>query len=101
MSKKMQARVVEVCVEYRYVWSKKTKPPLMQMQEEGKNMYDVRKDLGVLTVRGKVEKRVLERIGHVMRMGDERLMKQCVLGWMWELEGHEKPQGRRRKTVLY
>ena len=62
MSKKMQARVVEVCVEsallfdcqvrvwqvrelnrmqrfldriYRHVWSKKTKPPLIQMQEEG------------------------------------------------------------------
>ena len=25
---------------YRYVWSKKTKPPLIQMQEEGKNMSD-------------------------------------------------------------
>lgn len=23
---------------YRYVWSRKTKPPLVQMQEEGRNM---------------------------------------------------------------
>ena len=64
MSKKMQARVVETCgigaaVDclvrvwcvgelkrmqsfmdriYRYVWSRKTKPPLVQMQEEGRNM---------------------------------------------------------------
>ena len=32
---------------YRRIWSRKTKPPLMQMQEEGKNMADVRRDLGV------------------------------------------------------
>ena len=128
MSKRMQARVVETCVEsallfdcqvrvwyvremnrlqkfmdriYRYVWSRKTKPPLIQMQEEGKNMFDVRRDLGVTTIRVKVEKRVLERIGHVMRMGDERLTKQAVLGWMEELEKFEKPKGRSRKTVLY
>ena len=128
MSKKMQARVVEVCVEstllfdcqvrvwyvgelnrmqrfmdriYRYVWSRKTKPPLIQMQEEQKNMFDVRKELGVSTVRGKVEKRVLERIGHVMRMDDERMTKICVLGWMEELENFEKAPGRRRKTILY
>ena len=98
MSKKTQARIVETCVEggvlfdcqvrvwqvreigklqsfvdrcYRYVWSRKTGPPLMQMQREGKNMADVRKDLGVKTLRWKIEKRVLERIGHVIRMGDE------------------------------
>ena len=97
MLKKMQAKLVEACVEtsllfdcqirvwyvkelnrmqrfmdriYRYVWSRKMKPPLIQMQEEAKNMFDVRKELGVSTVRWKVEKKVLERIGHVMRMGD-------------------------------
>ena len=78
MSKKMQARVVEACVEscllfdcqvrvwqvkevkklqgmvdgcYRWVWSRKTMPPLVQMQVEGKNMADVRRELGVRTIR--------------------------------------------------
>ena len=128
MSKRMQARIVETCVEssllfdcqvrvwqvrelnrmqrfmdriYRYVWSRKTKPPLIQMQDESKNMFDVRKELGVMSVRWKVEKRVLERVGHVMRMDDSRLTKVCVLGWMEALEDHGKAPGKCRKTVLY
>ena len=64
-------------------------------------MYDVRRELGVSTVRWKVKKRVLERIGHVMRMGDDRLTKQCIVGWMEELEKFDKPQGRSRKTFPY
>ena len=44
-------------------------------------MFDVRRSLGVKSVSVKVEKRVLERIGHVMRMGNERLTKAVVLGW--------------------
>ena len=107
MSKRMQARVVEcgslrrncvacstvkcACVKEvnrlrrfmdrinRYLWSRKTKPPLFQMQEEGKNMFDVRKELGVLTMRWKLKKRVLERIGHVMRMDDSRMTKASLL----------------------
>ena len=86
---------------YRYIWSSKKKPPLIEMQELGKNMWDVRKELGVKSVRGKVEERVLERIGHVMRMDDSRTTKACILGWMKELENYEKPAGRRRKTLLY
>ena len=128
MSKKMQARVVEACVEscllfdcqvrvwqvkemkklqsfvdrcYRFVWSRKTGPPLMQMEREKKNMADVRKELGVRSLRWKIEKRVLERIGHVMRMSDSRMTKAVILGWMKELERWEKPKGRRRKTVSY
>ena len=53
------------------------------------------------SVRLKVEKRVLERIGHVMRMGDDRLVKSIVLGWWEELEEVDRVPGRRRKTVLY
>ena len=64
-------------------------------------MYDVRKDLGVASLRLKVEKRVLERIGHVFRMEDDRMTKACVLGWMEELENHEKAPGRSKKTVPY
>ena len=128
MSKRMQARIVEACVEstvlfdcqartwqigeikklqsmmdkrYRQIWSRGTGPPLMQMQQEGKNMFDVRKDLGVKSLRCKIEKRVLERIGHVMRMKDDRIVKVTVLGWMEDLEATEKLPGKKRKTILY
>ena len=127
ISKRLQARIVEACVEstllfdchvrtwrvaelrkmqsfmdrcFRFVWRKGNEPPLRQMQREGKNMADVRKELGVMPVRWKVEKRVLERIGHVMRMGDDRLVKAVVLGWVEQLERYPKTRGSKRKTVL-
>ena len=56
---------------YRYVWSDKKGPPLMQMQREGKKMFDVKRELGVHSLRWNIEKRILERIGHVMRMKDQ------------------------------
>ena len=128
MSKRWQARVVEACVEssllydcqarvwykkeeralqswidrcYRYVWSGGRGQPLRRMQAQGENMVDVRRRLGVRSVAVKIEKRVLERIGHVMRMGDERVTKTVVLGWYEGLEGRRKMGGRKRKTVLY
>jgi hypothetical protein len=128
LSKRIQARIVEACVEsallfdcsvrtwwvadikrlqswvdrcYRHVWSNKREPPLMQMERENTNMQDVRNQLGVRSVRWKVEKRVLERIGHVMRMDDGRITKAAVLGWFGELEEWRKMGGRKRKTVLY
>ena len=63
-------------------------------------MADVRKELGVKSIRWKIEKRVLERIGHVMRM-DDRMTKAVVLGWLGELENWEKMPGNKRKTVFY
>ena len=128
LSKRTQARVVEACAEstmlfdcqartwqireikklqssmdrmYRHVWSRKHKQPLRQMQEEGKNMQDVRNELGVKSVRYKIEKRCLERIGHVMRMDDERKVKGVVLGWLEDLEEAPKMKGKKRKTVLF
>ena len=128
ISKRLQGRIVEACVEstllfdchvrtwriseinrlqkqvdraYRSVWSSGNEPPLMQMQREGKNMADVRKDLGVMSVRWKTEKRVLERVGHVMRMEDGRMVKAVVLGWVEQLERWEREKGSRKKTVLY
>ena len=62
-------------------------------------MADIRAELKI--IRWKVEKRVLERIGHVMRMDDERMTKAMVLGWMEDLEKWEKKPGKTRKTVLY
>ena len=128
LSKRMQARIVEACVEsgllfdcavrtwwvadtkrlqswidrcYRYIWSNHREPPLRQMQREGTNMQDVRNMLGVRSVRWKVEKRVLERIGHVLRMEEGRITKAAVFGWYGELEEWRKVPGRKRKTVLY
>ena len=128
ISKKLQAKVVEASVEssmlfdcqartwrvkeirrlqsmvdkaYRYIWSDKKKPPLVQMQEEGVNMVDVRKALGVKSVRWKIEKRVYERIGHVLRMEDGRTVKSVVFGWLKNLESRERVRGSKRKTVLY
>ena len=128
LPKKVQARVVESCVEntllfdcavqtwrqselrklqscmdkkYRTIWSRGTGPPLIQMQTEHKNMYDVRRELGVKSVRYKVEKRVLERIGHIMRMDDDRTAKAAVLGWLEDLEPLPKLPGKKRKTLLY
>lgn len=128
MSKRCQARVAEACVEssllydcqarmwykkeidrmqrwmdkcYRYVWSDRNGPPLRQMEARGVNMWDVRRMLGVKSLRWKIEKRVLERIGHVVRMGNERLTKAAVFGWYEGLEGTEKMRGKKRKTVLY
>jgi hypothetical protein len=102
MSKSRQARIVEACIEstllfdcqtrtwqiselnklqsvmdrkYRYIWSRQNKPPLIQMQEEHKNMQDVRNELNVKSVRWKVEKRVLERLGH----DSELKCSKCVL----------------------
>lgn len=128
LSKRWQARVVEACVEssllydcqarmwykkdvkrlqkwmdkcYRYVWSDRNGEPLRQMSERGVNMYDVRRMLGVKSVEWKIERRVLERIGHVMRMKNDRVTKAMVLGWWERLEGEGKMKGRKRKTVLY
>ena len=82
---------------YRYVWSNRNGEPLRQMQESGVNMQDVRVCLGVKSVRWKIEKRVLERIGHVVRMGNDRLTKAMVLGWYEGLEGKNKNWGERGK----
>ena len=128
LSKRWQARAVQACVKcsvlydyharvwykrelkevqkwmdkcYRYVWSDRNSQPLRQMSERGVNMVDVRERLGVKSVTWKVEKKVLERIGHVLRIGNKRLTKAMVLGWYERLEGRSKMIGRKKKTVLY
>ena len=74
---------------------------LLEMQEKHVNMQDVRNQLGVKSVKWKVEKRVLERVGHVFRLGDDRMVKAATLGWVRDLEGVKKVPGKKRKTVLY
>ena len=121
LSKRWQARIVQACVEsallfdcqarvwwkkdvmrlqkwmdkcWRYVWSNRNREPLRQIQVRGENMYDVRARLGVKSVQWKIETRVLERVGHVMRMKDESLTKVAVLGWYKKLEGVSKAPGK-------
>ena len=128
LSKMWQGRIVQACVEssllydcqarvwykrdvnklqrwmdkcYRYVWSDRNGEPLRQMADRHMNMTDVRQRLGIKSVEWKIERRVLERIGHVMRMENDRLTKAVVLGWWEGLEGRGKMAGRKRKTVLY
>ena len=128
LSKRWQARIVQACVEsslmydcqarvwykrdmkklqswmdkcYRYVWSDRNGAPLRQMQERHLNMSDVRERLNVRSIECKIEKRVLERIGHVLRKGNENLTKVAVLGWYERLEEYEKCAGKKRKTVLF
>ena len=93
-TKKLQ-QTVDKC--YRHIWSRKNKPPTMEMQEKEVNMYDLRKELGVNPIRSKIEKRSLERLGHIMRMEDDRTMKAAALGWMEELENVEKTPGKSQK----
>ena len=128
LSMRWQASIVQACVEsallfdcqarvwwkkdvmrlqkwmdkcWRYVRSNRNGEPLRQMQVRGENMYDVRARLGAKSVQWKIEKRVLERVGHVMRMKDDSLSKVAVLGWYKKLEGVSKSPGKKRKTVLY
>ena len=128
MSKKIQARVIEACVEstmlfdchvrtwrkgeikklqsfadkcYRHIWAKKNMAPLREMQAKHVNMQDIRTELGIKSLDSKIEKRVLERIGHIMRMDDDRLVKATTLGWIEELENIDKVPGKKNKTVTY
>ena len=64
-------------------------------------MQDIRTEFGIGTIRLKIEKRCLERLGHLMRMEDDRLVKSVTFGWMEELESVEKVPGKKRKTVLF
>ena len=98
-----EIKKLQSCMDkkYRQIWARGNCPPLVQMQTEHKNMYDVRRELDIKSIRYKIEKRVLERIGHVMRMDDSRMVKAAVLGWLEDLEPLPKLPGKKRKTVLY
>ena len=128
LSMRWQARIVQACVEsallfdcqarvwwkmdvmrlqkwmdkcWWYVWSNGNGEPLTQMQARGENMNNVTARLVLKSVQWKIEKRVLERIGHMMRIEDDSLTKVAVVGWYKKLEGVSKAPGKNRKTVLY
>ena len=127
LSKKTQAKVVETCVEstilfnfalrpfsqsetkriqswidkrYRYIWSNKEEL-LKQMERSHMNMQDVRNELDVMTIRSKIEKSHLIRIGHIARMSDERLVKQTTMCWIRRMEMGKKPRKRKMTMLTY
>ena len=67
---------------YRYIWSKKNKGPVrIQMETEKVNMFGIRKLLGIESLRAKIERRSLQRMGHVFRTSNDRLTKMVCFGW--------------------
>ena len=64
-------------------------------------MQNIRTKLGIKFIRWKIEKRCLERMGHIMRMEDNRIVKAGTLEWMESLESAKKVPGKKRKTMLY
>ena len=76
--KRLQTWMVSVIPKKR---SDRNGKPLRRMQVRGVNMQNVRSCLGMKSARRKIQKRVLERIGHVVRIGNEKLTKAMVFGW--------------------
>ena len=68
------------------------------MQEKRVNTFQVRKTLAVGSLEMKIEKRTLERIGHMLRMKNDRIVKQIALGWPVILEDQRK---HRQTTTDY
>ena len=81
------------------IWGSGNKEPLKGMEEKHVNMWDVRRQLGVKSIRTKIEIAHLKSIGHVLRLPDDRLVKRMVLGWNAKLEGLTKAR-RRQQTTL-
>ena len=87
--------------KYRYIWSKKNGEPLRKIQKQGVNMADIRRELKVSTIRNKIEKAHLLRMGHILRVSDDRLAKQAVLGWNQDLVDLHKSRKERQTTAGY
>ena len=60
--------------------------PLRQLERNHMNMQDVRNELNVMTIRTKIEKSHLVRIGYITRISDERLVRQAMMGWIKRME---------------
>ena len=57
---------------YRYAWSSKNQAPLKEMEQKHKNRWNMRKEIRVKSIRLKIKKRSMERLGHMMRMPDDK-----------------------------
>ena len=70
------------------------------MQARGVKMQDTRACRGVKNVRWKIEKRMRERIGDVVRRERDILTKVMVMGWYEGLEGKIREWEKREKVVV-
>ena len=52
------------------------------------------------SVQWKIEKRVLHRIGHVLRMGNDRLKKSDVLGGAGNRKGLRRSEARKEDCIV-
>ena len=86
---------------YRYVWSNRKEAPLKTMERTHTNMQDIRNSAGITSLQAKIEKRSLQRIGHVLRMDNERPVKKAICGWLPELEETAKQRTKIRTTPYY
>ena len=64
------------------------------------NMQDIRNQLNIKTLQWKIEKRSLQRIGHVLRMDCSRHVKAAVLRWSPALETIPKERTKTRREQL-
>ena len=71
------------------------------MEKKYVNMWDVRRQLGIESIRTKIEIAHLRRMGHVLRLPVDRLVKRMVLGWNAKLEGLTKARRRQQTTLSY
>ena len=127
LSKRQQAIIVQTCVEagllfdaavrpwykseinempqwidrrYRYVWINKKEPPLITMERTHTEMQDICNQLNIKTLQWNIEKRILQRIGHVLRMDSARPVEAAVLGWSPALETIPKERTKTRTTPI-
>ena len=66
---------------HRYIWSSTNKPLLREIEENRKNRWDGR-ETKTSPVRSKVDRRSLERFGHVIRIPEHRTTEQVTFGWL-------------------
>ena len=84
---------------YRGIWNHKRGLAKLRMQKEHVNAYEIKGQLGIASMRIKIETRTLSGIGHIPRMPNERPTKRIIFG-TWD----HKPEvrgGLKRCTLWY
>ena len=91
-SSQSETKIIQSWIDrkYRYIWSNKKEEPLKQMERNHINMQDIRNELDVMTIRSKIGKSHLIRIGHIARISDERLAELTTMGWIRRMETGRK-----------
>ena len=64
-------------------------------------VQDMRNELDLMAIRKKIEKSHLVRIDHIVRMSDELLVTQTVMGWIRRIETGRTPRKRKITTLTY